>query len=139
MPRRTKQERAAAEALANYRRELVDEFGALDAELSPLRGKQRRHEELAKLIRSWHSNAAPLATLTCSGAWFEVILGQAGNKTRITDMSSVYQAMGHDKFIEHASVTLKALEESGLDSALIATLTTKERTGTRELIVRSIA
>ena len=59
--------------------------------------------------------------------------------TRIPSMCDVYQALGHDRFLNHASVTIKALEQSGLDSAAIAALTEKEQTGYRSLVVRTIA
>ena len=56
MKRNIKAEREAELAVAVQRKKIVDEFGSLDSELAPLKGKLRRHEELAKLVRSWHAD-----------------------------------------------------------------------------------
>ena len=133
MPKPTKAEREAEKAIELQRKKIVDEYGALDAELVPVRAKLRRSDELAKIIRSWHAET-PEESVTSAGDRYKVVLSICGLQTRIVSMAGVYQALGHDRFLEHASVTLKALEQSGVDTAAIAALTTKERTGSRSLI-----
>jgi hypothetical protein len=138
MPRVSKaQQEAAALTLAEtQRRAIVDEFGQLDAELSPIKGKLRRQEELGKLIRSWHSEAEAEATVESVGDKYAVVLSARGMQTSIGDIREVYKALGHDGFLALATVTLKALETAGVDASAVASLTKKERTGHRTLIVR---
>ncbi len=139
MKRNTKAEREAEQALATQRKKIVDEFGSLDSELAPLKGKLRRHEELAKLVRSWHADSKKSESVSSAGDRYEVVLSPCGMLTRIPSMCDVYVALGHDRFLNHASVTIKALEQSGLDSAAIAALTEKEQAGYRSLVVRPVA
>ncbi len=136
--RKTKAERENEQAIAKQRKQIVDEFGRLDQELSPVKSKQRRFEELGKLIRSWHASAEPEAAVSSAGDRFKVVLGPRGMQTRLTDMAEVYRILGHAKYLEHTSITLKALEESDVDSAVVASLTIKERTGTRSLVIRTL-
>jgi hypothetical protein len=54
-------------------------------------------------------------------------------QTRI-DIKSVWRALGRIKFLQVASVTQKALD-ANLQPDVIATLISKERTGSRPLLV----
>lgn len=134
---KSKAERAVEELVANQRKQLIDEFGRLDAELSPHKGKQRRMEELARIIRSWHAGSDLEATVSSAGDEYEVVLSAASMQTHISDMAEVYKLLGRQKFIEISSVTLKSLEQA-VDSAAYASLTRKERTGSRTIVVRSL-
>lgn len=135
--RKIKADSEAQQAILAERKKLVDEFGRLDAELSPLKGKLRRMEELAKIVRSWHDDADPELTVSSAGERFEVVLGPRGMQTRI-DVPKAYRLLGREKFIEAASLTLRALEER-LNATAIAALICKERTGARQIVVRSVA
>lgn len=128
----------ADELAASQRKQLVDEYGELDAELSPVKSKLRRMEELAKIIRSWQAEENPESTLSSAGDDYEVVLGAAGMQTHIKDIGEVFRALGRDRFLQYASITLKALEQSGLDLAAIAALTEKRRTGPRAIVVHSV-
>ena len=138
MKSNTKAAREAEQAVAVQRKRIVDEFGSLDSELAPLKGKLRRHEELAKLVRSWHADSKKSESVSSTGDSYEVVLSACGMLTRIPSMADVYQALGHARFLTHASVTIKALEQSGLDSAAIAALTEKEQAGYRSVVVRKL-
>lgn len=138
MPRKSKSEREAEQSLALQRKKLVDEYGQLDSELTPVKAKQRRMEELGKIIRSWHATADPEVSLASAGDRYEVVLGAAGMQTHINDISEVYRSLGHEQFLKLSSVSLRSLEVA-LDSAAVASLTRKERTGYRSIIVRGIA
>lgn len=140
MPRLNKAQREAEafEVAEKQRRSIVDEFGQLDAELIPLKGKLRRQEELGKVIRSWHVDADAELTVQSTGDDYQVVLGPRGMQTSIGDMREVYKALGHDRFLALASLTLKSLETAGVDAAAIASLTKKDRTGHRNLVVRAL-
>ena len=137
MKRQTKAEREHEQALLNQRKQLVDEYGRLDAQLSPLKSKIRRFEEIGKIIRSWHVDADPELSVTSVGSEYEVVLGPCGNQTHMADAASIYAALGRETFLRCANVTLKALEQHA-NPATIATLTRKERTGPRSIIARRV-
>lgn len=124
--------------LAQRKKELIDEYGRLDAELIPVRAKLRRVEELGRAIRSMHAEAIAEHSVTASGDVYEVVLGPAAMQTKITDLSAAFRLLGRAKFLAAASITLKALEQHA-DAAAIAALTTRERTGPRTLVVKVIS
>jgi hypothetical protein len=132
MNRKSQTERAALE----QKKELIDEYGRLEAELVPTRAKLRRLEELGRVIRTDAAKADPEQPVTLSGNSYEIVLGAAGMQTKITDMAAAYRLLGREKFLKAASLTLKALEQHA-DAAAIAALTARERTGPRPLVVRS--
>ena len=117
---------------------MVDEYGRLEAELAPLKGKLKRLDELSKAIRACHENADAEKSVVSIGDEYEVVLGPRGMQTSITDMVQVYKAMGRDKFMAYASITLKALGEAGIDAVVIASLTKKSQTGSRSLSARAL-
>lgn len=132
--RKSKAEREREQAAAEQRRQMVDEFGRLEAELSPIKPKQKRFEDLAKIIRSWHQNSEPNETLTEEGNEFDAILGPRGMETHFAPASEIYRALGHETFLRCASITVKALEANA-DAAAVSRLTHKERTGSRPLLI----
>lgn len=85
MPRLSKaQKEAEAQDLADkQRRAIVDEYGQLHAELSPIKGKLRRQDELAKVIRSWHADAPAEATVESLGDEYRMVLGPRGMQTSL--------------------------------------------------------
>jgi hypothetical protein len=133
----TRKSKAQLAAELQLRKAIVDEYAQLNQELQPAKPLLRRHDDLARIIRSWHANDDPEQTVTSKGEKFEVILGPAGMQTEI-DLVGVYAALGHDKFLNVSSVTLRSLE-SVLDSGSIAALSRKARTGTRTITVRAAA
>lgn len=134
MPRPSK---AIEQAMIEQRKEMVDEYGRLDKELSPLKGKLRRMEDLAKQIRSWHDDAPALQQVTAAGNEFEVVLSPRTTETRITDLHKVYRWLGRDQFLSLASISLRSLAEK-LNAQQVAALTTKEATGYRPISVRPV-
>lgn len=130
MPRLTKAQRAQRVAI-------IDEYGALDQELQPLKPKLRRQTQLAEIIRSWHAESPADERASSLGEAFEILLGPREFRTHIPDLAAVYRTLGHEQFLQAAAITLKQLE-AHLDAAAIATLTEKTRSGTRPLVVRSL-
>lgn len=126
---KTKTDRAAEEA---QRKAVIDEYGQLDAELAPVKHRIRRFEELAKTIRGWHADTAPELTIIERGDRFHVVVGPKAETTLFAAAQQIYDLLGHDKFLAIAKVTLGGLE-SELTAEEVATLTHKERTGSRSL------
>jgi hypothetical protein len=119
------------------RRSVVDEYGALAAELAPMKSKQSRFEDLAKTIRSWYVDANPDTGHTATGDLYQALLGAKGNVT-VIDKMAAWKALGRAKFIAAATLTMKALEEA-LPPALVNAITRKEQTGSRSLNVQPLA
>lgn len=135
MPRPNK---AIEQEMIEQRKQLVDEYGRLDKELAPLKTKLRRLEDLARQIRSWHSDAAAEQPVTSAGHEFEVVLGPRTTETRITDLYKVYRWLGRDQFLSLASISLRGLAEK-FTAQQVAALTTKEATGYRPISVRTVS
>jgi len=133
MPRLTKAQLFEIE----QRKQIVDEFGALDQELAAVKAKLRRREELAKAIRSWHADADAESTHTSSGDEYEVILGAREMETHLAPMPEIFQALGKEKFLEACSMTVKGLQAAA-EASVVLRLTRKEQTGSRSLVVRAV-
>jgi hypothetical protein len=120
-----------AEGLA--RAVVVDEIGSLTKELAPFKSKIARREELAKVCRSWAADTDAAEPFSVDGERFTVLLSPKGNETAL-NMVSVWTALGRKKFIQAASISLTALKLL-LPEATIASLSSKEQTGSRTLTV----
>lgn len=131
----TKAEIKAAEL--EVRRKVVDEYGDLVAELAPWKQKLSRRDDLAKIIREWFSDSDAGVSHTIAGAKHEVVLGEKQLVTRI-DTAKVWSMLGRQKFLEICSLTMKAIE-AHLPAAALAVLVSKDRTGTRSLVVHAVA
>ena len=127
-PKKSKDRSAEQKA----RQRVIDEYGALDAELAPAKARMKRLDELAKTIRAWHASSEAGLTVIEKGEKFQVVVGPKAETTILAEGKALYEALGHDRFLAVAKVTLGALEDSLTDAQLVA-LTRKERTGTRSL------
>src|SRR5690348_2464169 len=96
----TKQEKSVRE----QQKKLIDEYARLEKQLAPYKPKQKRLTDLAKVIRSFAANTEPSSPLTVDGNRYQVLLSACGMETHITSLQEVYEAMGHDKFIDAASM-----------------------------------
>jgi hypothetical protein len=112
------------------RSKIIDEFGQLNARIDWM--SVRRHELLAKQIRSWYADAEPGSGFTLEGTEYRVVLGPRNMQRRITSMSKVFTRLGRSTFLKHCSIALGILENllSGTD---VDELTVWEQTGPRKL------
>jgi hypothetical protein len=125
----TKTDRAA---VVKARQAVVDEYGALDAELAPAKAKLRRFEELAKTIRGWHADSAPGLTIIERGETFQVVVGPKAETTILAPAFAICEVLGHERFLEIARTTLGELERTATAEQLDK-LTRKDRIGSRSL------
>lgn len=135
MPRQTKEQRDAA--ALQMMTKLVDEYGRLDAEVSPYKAKIRRLEEIGKSVRAFYTDLDPEQTASLTGSEYGVALGPRGYETKILSMADVYRTLGPSKFLKACSMTIKSLEASVAAAELVA-LTKRERTGSRPIQVFSV-
>src|SRR5690348_9648094 len=114
------------------RKAVIDEYGKLDCQLAAVRPYIRRFEELAKTIRGWHVDTNAADTVVERGNEFHVVVGPKAETTLLAAAHHIYEMLGHEKFLSIAKVTLGSLE-SELSAQELATLTRKERQGSRTL------
>lgn len=119
---------------AEQRSAIVDELGALDAELAPFKQKQSRRDELAKIVRGWYAAEHPDLGFVIRGKRFIATLSAKELESTV-DMKGAFKALGRVKFLQICGLTLKALQDN-LAASIVAGLVSKARTGSRKLIVQ---
>jgi len=120
---------------ATERAKLIDEAGLLEEKLAPYAGDRKRLEALRTEFRKWADDdkIEPLDTVPYSGAKFQVTLGRKELKRSVKSMAAVFKTLGKKKFLEVASVTLKALEEAL--GAAAAGFLRQDHTGARDVTI----
>jgi hypothetical protein len=91
---------------------VVDEIGALEAELAPLKPKAKRLEMLRGALRLAFDARPAAESFTCEGDRFVVQLGAKAEK-RTVNGGKLFKRIGAKLFLTVANVTLKALEALG--------------------------
>jgi hypothetical protein len=119
------------------RAKIVDEFGLLDQQLAAHKQSIKRLADLGKLIRDWHKDLDPELTYSAKGQSFEVSVGVAEMETHFAGMKVIFDLLGEKKFLAVAHLTLKSLGTQ-LDPLGVASVTHKERTGSRKLIATEL-
>ena len=90
---------------------LADEIGALERELSPLKPKLARLEDLRRTLRAHHDSEPADAVCTVQGERYVVVLGERGweNSVNVLNLAKLITAKCALKL---AKVTLTALDSS---------------------------
>ncbi len=114
---------------------LVDEYGCLLAKTAPHKRNFARLAEVAKGIRSWFKDSPGQKSYIVHGSAYLCTLSPCENQTLIGDMQTVYERLGHKKFLSHCTISLTALADAGLTAGDIAALTYKAQTGSRTIEV----
>jgi hypothetical protein len=123
--------------IAAARSAVVDEAGALELELAPVKPKIRRLDDLRKTIRGWYDHEAAGEAFCAYGETYVATVGARGNETVIHDMPSVFEVAGKDKFLAACKLTIGALGEL-VDPALASAVTSQTQTGSRAISILSI-
>ena len=111
-------------------RGIIDELGALDEELAPLKPKIKRAESLRKLVSGvWQGPATEGAKI--EGDRYVALVSARDNQRFLTSIRKVAKAMGA-KFWQHCAITLKAVEEH-LDPEIAQALIGEAFTGPRHV------
>jgi hypothetical protein len=97
--------------------QLVDEFARLDIELTGLKSKFKRREDLRLLILSWHSDLPSDKSAVEHGKDFDVTVTLPDNQRLITmpGKRRLFRLWGSTKFIERCTLALKLLVEHGIE------------------------
>lgn len=115
---------------------MVDELGALEAELAPFKSKLARIETLRSAIRGVFVNSPPGECFLLAGFEYNATVGICGNET-VIDNQALYKLAGPKLFVEMARVSQKTIKESCGETTLAA-VTTILACGSRSLVVSAI-
>lgn len=124
--------------LVPTRPQQVDEFGELDRQVKAFAPKLKRHSELQGVIRSWYQAHPPDLSALADGTLYEVHVSECGEERSLSVAAKIkiFAILKKKRFVELVSITLKAVESAPeLGEALLNKLATKERTGSRKLVV----
>jgi hypothetical protein len=92
------------------RPKLIDEFGALSAEIDQLRLKERRYEQLRRMILTWHNEAKPTEAVDEDGRNWSVHISPCAEIRCIGDMEAVANRLGYKTFFAHCTFSLEKLD-----------------------------
>jgi hypothetical protein len=121
---------------ARAERAMIDEYGELSRAMAPHRPAMARLAALASGIRARFHGREATEEIEAPGDYYTVVLGPCGLQTRIEDMQAAYDALGHDAFIAHCSITLERLRLAcGSMNIPFTNLTVQQQTGPRPLTV----
>ena len=131
MPSKTK---ASAAAQWNQRAKLIEEFAALDQEISNFKPKLFRHSKLRELILDWYPSASPEEEITVPGLNYDILI-TARDKIRAVTLEGkqkLYRLWGSREFVARAVMLLKSLPDAKDEAGLY---TVQALTGPRHLRV----
>lgn len=111
----------------------VDELGALEREIAPLKFKIDRIDALRRAIREHYAASDAAKDFTAAGEKFTVLVGPRSREA-VIDIAALAKSLGTKVFYKIAQVTKKSLE-AHLTAPAIAALTKYELTGHRSLKV----
>ena len=117
---------------------IIDEYGELDRRVREFLPTLKAHEAARKIITSWYATEPGDQSFRAEGTLYAVQVGPRENRRRITDMLAVFKALGKSRFVELASIPLKALE-SCLTAEALGRFLTSERTGPRDVFPVALA
>lgn len=104
---------------------VIDEIGALEAELGPFKAKATRLEELKASVRKFYAGEPSQATFEVRGARFLTSVGPMGPQ-RFVKCSTLFKLVGPLAFLKLCTVTLKALESLGKPNVVLASIDTAD-------------
>ena len=118
------------------RQKLIDEFGELDRQVKQFAPTAKRHEAIAKEIRSWYVNHPAEQGALAEGTLYEVQVSARGEERQFSLKAKlqILKELGRAKAMALFTITLKAAEEA-LGAARVAQLVQLERTASRKLVV----
>ena len=130
MPRKRKSDPAQW----NQRLKLIEEFCALDEEMSNIKPKVWRHQKLRELIIGWYPGAAAEEEITVPGRNSDIIISARDRIRSVTPegKQKLYRLWGAKDFIAKSSVLLKNLPDPEDEDGLY---TVQALTGPRHLHV----
>lgn len=132
MPRKSKPSPAAAQW--NQRAKLIEEYAALDQEISNFKPRISRHQKLRELILDWYPGAAPEEEITVPGINCDILITARDRIRAVTSegKQKLYRLWGTRDFIAKSIMLLKFLPDPKDEAGLY---TVQALTGPRHLRV----
>ncbi len=132
MPRKTKPQPAAAQW--NQRAKLIEEFAALDEQVSNFKPVIFRHQKLREVILDWYPHSAPEDEITVPGINCDILISSRDRIRSVTaeGKTKLYRLWGAKDFVARAVVLLKSLPDPKDEAGLY---TVQALTGPRHLRV----
>jgi hypothetical protein len=123
-----------ASAQWNQRAKLIEEFAALDQEISNFKPKLFRHGKLRELILDWYPAANPEEEITVPGVNCDILISARDKVRSVTHIGrqKLYRLWGSREFVAKAIVLLKSLPDPQDEAGLY---TVQALTGPRHLRV----
>jgi hypothetical protein len=112
--------------------QIIDELGALEAEVAPLNPKLTRIKVLRDSIRERYAKQAADKDFVAEGTRYAVAIGACAWETEI-DRNKLFKRIGKLAFLKWCGFTVKALKN--FDPEVAELVITKAQTGTRSLDV----
>jgi hypothetical protein len=134
MPRKAKPSPIAPAAQWNQRHKLIEEFAALDREISDLKPKLLRHEKLRQLILEWYPEVDGEEEIGVSGVSCDILISSRDRLRTVSleGKKRLFKLWGTQGFIARAHVLLKSLPDPKDEAGLY---TVQAPTGPRHLHV----
>jgi hypothetical protein len=104
----------------NQRLKLIEEYAALDQEITNFKPRLFRHGKLRELILDWYPAAAPEEEITIPGINCDILISARDKVRAVTEegKKQLYRLWGAKDFIAKSQVLLKSLpdpkDEAGL-------------------------
>ena len=132
MPRKAKSQPAAAQW--NQRLKLIEEYAALDQQVSNFKPALFRHGKLRELILEWYPASAPHEEITVPGTNCDIVVSARDTIRSVTveGRQKLYRLWGSREFIARSIVLLKSLPDPKDEAGLY---TVQALTGPRHLRV----
>lgn len=132
MPRKTKPQPAAAQW--NQRAKLIEEYAALDQEVSNFKPTMFRHHKLRQLILDWFPHSSPEEEITVPGINCDILISSRDRIRSVTSegKQKLYRLWGAKDFVARSQVLLKSLPDPKDEAGLY---TEQSLTGPRHLRV----
>jgi hypothetical protein len=131
MPRKAKSQPAGQ---WNQRLKVIEEYAALDQQVSNFKPVMFRHQKLRQLILDWYPAASPEEEVTVPGANCDIVISARDLIRSVTPKGkqSLYRLWGSKEFIARATMLLKSLPDPKDEAGLY---TVQALTGPRHLRV----
>jgi hypothetical protein len=130
---------SAAATREKMRQAIIDELGDATrrADEYAATGNERRRKQLADEVQAWYAAESAESEYSATGARYDLRVS-ARRQVSVIDIAGAYRKLGIKKFLNAASLTIKALT-SVLPAPDVDALTSMERSGSRGLILTPLA
>jgi hypothetical protein len=114
MPRKSTQSATKpAEGQWRQRAQLIEEYAALDQEISNFKPRVLRHQKLRELILGWYPGAGAEEEIVAPGVNFDIVISARDKQRAVSAQGKqkLFRLWGPRDFIAKAAIYLKSLPD----------------------------